>query len=122
MGFGTFVHHIGTLLVWIVGGYWVVKGRMTPGTLMAYIGYMWMFYGPIHMIAHMDRMFNRAATSVQRIFEILDAEPSIFSGPAAAPARRPGWTKTLAIQAGIVQSYPGSCTATRRRGTPNWRC
>jgi ATP-binding cassette subfamily B protein len=59
---------------------------MTAGTLVAYIGYMWMFYGPIHMIAHMDRMFNRAATSVQRIFEILDTEPVVFSGASARRA------------------------------------
>ncbi len=81
-----FCSQIGNLLVWIVGGYWVVKGRMTAGTLMAYVGYMWMFYEPIHMIAHMDRMFNRAASSVQRIFEILDTEPVIFSRTAARPA------------------------------------
>ena len=78
-----FCSQIGTILVWVVGGYWTIQGRMSAGTLMAYIGYMWMFYGPIHMIAHMDRMFNRAATSVQRIFEILDTEPTVYS-PAAA--------------------------------------
>ncbi len=60
---------------------------MTAGTLLAYVSYMWMFYQPIHMIAHMDRMFNRAATSVQRIFEILDTEPSIFSKSGAMPAK-----------------------------------
>ncbi|MCX7590214.1 MAG: ABC transporter transmembrane domain-containing protein, partial [Kiritimatiellae bacterium] len=74
---------VGTILVWVVGGYWVICGRMTAGTLMAYVGYMWMFYGPIHMVAHMDRMFNRAATSVQRIFEILDKEPAIYSKTGA---------------------------------------
>jgi len=73
---------VGTILVWVVGGYWVIRGRMSAGTLVAYVGYMWMFYGPIHMIAHMDRMFNRAATSVQRIFEILDTEPTIYSKAA----------------------------------------
>jgi len=77
---------IGSLIVWGLGGYWTVKGEMDPGTLMAFIGYMWMFYGPIHMLSHMDRMLNRAATSVQRIFEILDTEPTIFSKTAAAPA------------------------------------
>jgi len=46
---------------------------------------MWMFYGPIHNVAHMDRMFNRAATSVQRIFEILDTQPAIFSKSGAKP-------------------------------------
>ena len=82
-----FCTQIGRLLVWIVGGWWVVRdyynppahGAMTAGYLMAFTGYMWMFYGPIHMIAHIDRMFNRAATSVQRIFEVLDTEPAIFS-------------------------------------------
>ncbi len=56
---------------------------MTVGTLMAFHGYMWMFYRPIHMIAHMDRMFTRAAASAQRIFEILDTEPVIFSKTGA---------------------------------------
>lgn len=79
---------IGSILVWIVGGYWTVKGQMSVGTLMAYTGYMWMFYGPIHNIAQMDRMLNRAAASVQRIFEILDTEPAIFSKDGAVPARK----------------------------------
>ncbi len=78
-----FCSQIGSLLVWIVGGYWVVRAWMDPGTLLAFIGYMWMFYGPIHMLAHMDRMMNRAASSVQRIFEILDTEPAIFSKTGA---------------------------------------
>jgi ATP-binding cassette subfamily B protein len=34
----------------------------------------------------MDRMFNRAATSAQRIFEILDTEPGIYSKSGAARA------------------------------------
>ena len=50
---------------------------------------MWMFYGPIHMISHMDRMFNRAATSVQRIFDILDTPPLVFSKSGAIVAQGP---------------------------------
>jgi ATP-binding cassette subfamily B protein len=83
-----FCLQVGTILVWLVGGYWVVHRQMTPGTLMAFTGYMWMFYGPIHMVAHIDRMLNRAASSVQRIFEVLDTEPAIFSKAGALPARR----------------------------------
>ncbi len=88
-----FCTHIGVILVWLLGGWWTIQDYqwaqahggqpkpdgMTIGTLVAFLGYMWMFYRPIHMIAHMDRMFNRAATSAQRIFEILDTEPDIFS-------------------------------------------
>ncbi len=85
---------IGTLVVWILGGWWVVQGQlsgdpkvgMDPGTLVAFIGAMWMFYGPIHMVSHMDRQFNRAATSVQRIFDILDTPPAVFSKSGALKA------------------------------------
>ncbi len=83
-----FCTQVGSILVWIVGGYWAVHGRISPGTLVAFNSYMWMFFGPIHMIAHMDRMFNRAAASVQRIFEVLDTEPAIFSKAGALPAKR----------------------------------
>ena len=47
-----------------------------------------MFYGPIHNMAHMDRMLNRAAASVQRIFEILDTAPAIYSKTGALPVRK----------------------------------
>jgi ATP-binding cassette subfamily B protein len=80
-----FCSQLGNLLVWIVGGYWVYIGTMSAGTLVAFNAFMWMFYGPIHTIAHMDRMLNRAATSVQRIFEVLDTPPAIYSRAAATP-------------------------------------
>jgi ATP-binding cassette subfamily B protein len=93
MGFCT---QVGSVLVWVVGGVWVIHDYynlppgqgITAGTLMAFVGYMWMFYGPIHMIAHMDRMLNRAASSVQRIFEVLDTEPVIYSRSGAVKVER----------------------------------
>jgi len=42
-----------------------------------------MFLRPIQNIAHMDEMLNRAATIAQRIFEILDTQPAIFSKTGA---------------------------------------
>jgi len=85
-----FCTQVGTLVIWLLGGWWTyqnalnpIEGGMTIGTLFAFTHYMQMFYRPIHMIAHMDRMFNRAATSAQRVFEILDTEPAIFSKSGA---------------------------------------
>ena len=79
---------VGMVIVWLLGGWWVIQDFskdasqgevMTVGTLLMFIGLMQMFNRPVHMIAHMDRMFNRAATSAQRIFDILDAPPRVFS-------------------------------------------
>jgi ATP-binding cassette subfamily B protein len=85
---------VGMLVIWLLGGWWVYLDFRNPtpdgmavGTLVAFTGYMQMFYRPIHMIAHMDNMFNRAATSAQRIFEILDTEPTIFSASEAHAPR-----------------------------------
>jgi len=78
--------HVGHVLVWLVGGWWCIKGDLHVGTLVAFSAFMGMFYRPIHMIAHMDEQFNRAATSAQRIFDVLDTEPAIFSKTGARAA------------------------------------
>jgi ATP-binding cassette subfamily B protein len=79
---------IGLVIVWLAGGWWVVQGSIEVGTLVAFSAYMGMFLRPIHMIAHMDERLNRAATSAQRIFEILDTEPAIYSKRGAEPGDR----------------------------------
>jgi len=95
-----FCTHLGLIVVWLLGGWWAVQnyhyarahngqpmpGGVDVGTLVAFMGYMMMFYRPIHMIAHMDRMLNRAAASAQRIFDILDTPPRVFSKSGARPA------------------------------------
>ena len=81
-----FSTQIGAITVWLLGGWWVIRGDTTLGTLMTFTGLMWMFFRPVHMLSHMDRAFNRAAASAQRIFEVLDTEPAIFSKTGAAPA------------------------------------
>ena len=83
-----FASGLGSLIVWILGGYWLCAPEPGTdlGTLFAFQGYLAMFLRPIHQVAHMDESLNRAATSAQRIFEILDTEPIIFSKTGARSA------------------------------------
>ena len=81
-----FASGLGSLVVWLLGGWWLSRGRTDLGTLMAFQGFLAMFLHPIHRIAHMDEMLNRAATSAARIFEILDTEPAIYSRSGARKA------------------------------------
>ncbi|HUX15984.1 MAG TPA: ABC transporter ATP-binding protein [Phycisphaerae bacterium] len=81
-----FCSGLGSIIVWLLGGWWLCQGQTELGTLMAFQGFLTMFLGPIREIAHMDEMFNRAATSAHRIFEVLDTEPAIFSRTSATRA------------------------------------
>jgi ATP-binding cassette subfamily B protein len=77
----------GALLVWIVGGYMLIRHTgergYTLGVLVAFTGFVWQFYQPIMELANSNRMVTRAATSAQRIFEVLDTPPEIYSRDGA---------------------------------------
>ena len=77
---------LGTLLIWIAGGYMVIKhpdAHNNFGVLVAFNGYLALFYQPIMELANSNRMVTRAATSAQRIFEVLDTPPDIYSREGA---------------------------------------
>ena len=85
-----FATSLSTLIIYLVGGWTIctewsavqadpAAATMTLGTLTAFLFYMNMFLRPVHQLAHMDEQLNRAATSAQRIFEVLDTEPSIYT-------------------------------------------
>lgn len=79
----SFVMRSGSLIVWILGGLLVIAHKndhtWTIGTLTAFGGALWQFYGPIMALANSGRMVSRAATSAQRVFEVLDTPPEVYS-------------------------------------------
>ena len=80
---------LGSALVWIVGGYLAIRGGTADSvknavpTLVVFIGFVTQFYSPILELANSNRMVTRAATSAQRVFEVLDTPPEIFSTAGA---------------------------------------
>ena len=76
---------LGSTLVWIMGGYLAIRhgdprvAREAVPTLIVFIGFVTQFYSPIMELANSNRMVTRAATSAQRVFEVLDTPPDIFS-------------------------------------------
>ncbi len=79
----TLLLQLGNLIIWAYAGPRILLGEFTLGTFVMFTGMIWMFYGPIEELGMMNRMFQRAATSAQRVFEIMDTAPTIFT-PAHA--------------------------------------
>ena len=78
-----FITYLGTVIIWWVGGRKVMEGHLTLGDFTAFTGYMWQFYFPVQMLCRLNHRFQHAATSAERVFEILDAEPDIADAPHA---------------------------------------
>lgn len=75
----TFMTYCGTIFIWLIGGRQIINGGLTLGELMLFMTYMTRFLQPVRTLAQMNRRFLRAATSAERVFEILDTPPSVAS-------------------------------------------
>ena len=74
---------IGTLLVLVYGGWLVLQGSVTEGTLFAFTAYVTMLQGPFRLIGLILMMGQRARASAARIYEVLDEEVEIVDRPDA---------------------------------------
>lgn len=73
----------GTAIVWWIGGHEVLKEQITFGSLVAFVSYMGMFYGPIQTISNLFEPLQSSLTSSERILEIMQVEPDIKDAPDA---------------------------------------
>jgi ATP-binding cassette subfamily B protein len=73
----TFLTGTGSLLVWYVGGQLVLNQQITLGTLLTFIAYLAMFYGPLQFVNRMAEVLGQALASAERVFNILDTAPDV---------------------------------------------
>ena len=76
---------LGTLVVLGYGGWLVYAGQMEVGTLVAFYGYIAFIFPPIVRFADLNLVFQRATTSLENIFGLLDTRPEVADAPAAGP-------------------------------------
>jgi ABC-type multidrug transport system fused ATPase/permease subunit len=78
-----FLPSVGLAAVLLVGGRQVVNGSLEIGAFTAMITYVVMLSGPVRWLGMSLSMAQRAVASGNRMFEILDREPSMQSPPGA---------------------------------------
>ncbi|MEJ5250826.1 MAG: ABC transporter ATP-binding protein [Chthonomonadetes bacterium] len=77
--------NLGFFMVWAFGGYGVLRGEVQLGTLVAFLGYLGMFYGPLQILTRVSQWLTRTFTAAERVFEILDTEPDVRDAEDAIP-------------------------------------
>lgn len=83
-----FLLYSGYFIVWLVGGRGILLSEVTLGTLMAFMGYMGMFYGPLQVAMDMGNRTSRSMAAAARIFEILDSQPEFDTEEEGLPLPR----------------------------------
>jgi len=79
------------LLIWYGGGR-VVTEQLTLGSLVAFIGYIQMFFKPIRDISEKYNIMQSAMASMERIFELMDNNDVIFEpGIVKKPKKAEGY-------------------------------
>jgi ATP-binding cassette, subfamily B, bacterial len=64
----------GQFIVWYAGGVQVIDSGVTTGTLIMFIGYIGMLYGPLQVVTQMWDSISRTLAAAERVFEIMDSQ------------------------------------------------
>jgi len=76
-----FLGSLGTVLILLYGVGLVQAGDITVGSLIAFVGYLALFYTPINQLHSVNHMLQHALASGERLFEIIDTVPEIQDAP-----------------------------------------
>ena len=101
---------VAVALVILYGGHQVLIGARTPGTFFSFITALLLAYQPVKTLAGINARLQEGLAAAQRIFDVLDTEPTITDAPNAKP---------LAIKGGEIRfrdvqfSYANGAVALR---------
>ncbi|MER7163881.1 ABC transporter ATP-binding protein [Streptomyces lydicus] len=68
---------LGQVAMLALGGWMATQGQVTLGTFVAFSTYLAQLVGPVRMLAMMLTVGQQARAGVERVYELIDTEPSI---------------------------------------------
>lgn len=72
-----FLTNIALVIMIVLGGFLVMDGEVSIGILVAFNGYIWNLIWPMRMLGELTDLFSRTVSSANKIFAIMDKDPSI---------------------------------------------
>lgn len=74
---------VGSVVVFWVGGLFVLQGQFSIGAIVAFTAYLGMMYGPLAALTNARMDISASLVSFERVFEVLDLPQEIRERPAA---------------------------------------
>lgn len=77
------------LVLLVAGGSFMVRGKIAPGDLVAYVMYVTTLIATIRRIIEFAEQFQRGMTGIERFVQIMDSDIEIFDEPGAVECVNP---------------------------------
>lgn len=90
------INMLGVAIVLALGAYFIIKGQLTVGALVAYLSYVGMVQSPIQSFTRLLNQLQQSLVSYGRIQSILNEQPTVLNAPDAQPF--PKFSKEISLE------------------------
>ncbi|MDG9683391.1 ABC transporter ATP-binding protein [Streptomyces sp. DH18] len=97
---------LGQVAMLALGGWLATRGEITLGTFVAFSTYLAQLVGPVRMLAMVLTVGQQARAGVERVLELIDAEPSMRDGTKELPADAPAGIEFDDVRFGYDDERP----------------
>src|SRR3954464_1950977 len=93
---------VGTAAILLYGGTQTIDGAIQIGTIIAFVGYLTIFFEPIQQLSQLYTTYQQGMAALDKIFDLLDTKPDMVDAPDAID---PGTLRGEIEMEGVWFSY-----------------
>jgi ABC-type multidrug transport system fused ATPase/permease subunit len=105
----------GTAAIILYGGTQAIDNAIQIGTIVAFIGYLQVFFSPIQELSQLYTTYQQGMAALDKIFELLDTEPDMVDAPGAID---PGQLRGEIEMEGVSFAYADDALERAAGGEP----
>ena len=80
-----FLEALSVMLLFFLGGWQISRGNLTPQDFISFLAAIALLIHPIDLVTQHYNEFKQTEASVERVFELMEAQPTLVEVPNASP-------------------------------------
>ena len=104
---------VGAAAIILYGGSQVIDNAIQVGVIVAFIGYLQVFFDPIQQLSQLYTTYQQGMAALDKIFDLLETEPDMVDAPGAID---PGTLRGEIEMQSVWFSYAESAEAQKEAG------
>jgi ABC-type multidrug transport system fused ATPase/permease subunit len=101
-----YIMSLSQVIVMLIGGFMVINGETTIGTITAVLSYLSRIYGSIQFLGTFSTQYVQAETAYEKILEVLEVKPSVSESPDAVDVNIRGRIEVEDVYFSYIKGNP----------------